>query len=523
MKICYFILDSGDIFNPFFEREFDLRQSPDAHAKHRVRLYYLLTLYLVYLFIFTLSPFSFSLSWLKRFLSFGFPQCIGLLFHFYFFDSVSNILLFIPLGALLFFLLKKKGTNSGRRSLIVPLCAGAVLSAGIETAQLFLDRSTSVFDVLANAGGTLLGYTVFGKWNGVGEAFQKFFRVWQKRLLRIVVALVYILAFIFLTLLPSRLNSLKDWDEKFYLLVGDEETLNRPWEGEVCWVAIYNRAFGMDEIQNVYALRMKEQGGQGSIGSAVAVYAFSEAAGDTVQDRSGWGESLPLTGEKPIGSKNGRGVTIEKGHPLRSVIPGRKITRALAETSQMTLEVVMRTSRLNQRGPARIVTLSGSTNKRNFTLAQNGRDMHFRVRTPLTGSNGSRIHLETKSILNDQNIHHVVVTFHRGVEKLAFDGQLQRGMIRADIDYLPDLVGMGRNTASKIAFCFAFVFPLGFLLYGLFRKGAFVYTLVSAGGIVGIVEIFYWMQLDQPFGFFFFGVSLGMASLGALLGRMVSK
>ena len=41
-----------------------------------------------------------------------------------------------------------------------------------------------------------------------------------------------------------------------------------------------------------------------------------------------------------------------------------------------------------QTGPARIVSLSADTGAQNFTLGQEGSDIEFRLRTPVSGRNG---------------------------------------------------------------------------------------------------------------------------------------
>ena len=235
------------------------------------------------------------------------------------------------------------------------------------------------------------------------------------------------------------------------------------------------------------------------------------------------GGALDLVGQEVVWLENGRGVEIREGRPLRSSMSGKKIVRALRETSQMTVEVWIRTGNLTQSGPARIVSLSVDTNRRNFTLGQNGQDVHFRVRTPLTGPNGSRIRLKAKAVLRDREIHHLVATFNRGVERLVVDGRPTGGVIRGDIDYLPDLVEIGRNTTAKIAFCFGVVFPFSLLVCGLFGRGRFVYSLFFVGGFVFFVELFYYVWLGQPFGFLFFSVSLVAAILGGVVGYVFDE
>ena len=73
-------------------------------------------------------------------------------------DMIANTLLFLPFGFLLSRLLPASGPF--RRLLIVAMTAGA-LSLGIELYQVYChNRVPSLFDLLTNVSGTLLGHRV---------------------------------------------------------------------------------------------------------------------------------------------------------------------------------------------------------------------------------------------------------------------------------------------------------------------------------------------------------------------------
>ncbi len=103
--------------------------------------------------VFTLSPFDFA-----------FPAS-G---HFYWRTSLSdvstNIALFLPIG----FLLRMLRQNLPRRMFLPELAAGAALSLGIESAQLYLaTRHSQYSDILCNAAGAWLGAGLahlMGRW-----------------------------------------------------------------------------------------------------------------------------------------------------------------------------------------------------------------------------------------------------------------------------------------------------------------------------------------------------------------------
>lgn len=75
------------------------------------------------------------------------------------FDFYANIVLFVPLG----FLFRLAAPAGGRLTALAALGGGALLSAGIETAQLFeVARYAAVPDVVANAAGAGLGAVACG-------------------------------------------------------------------------------------------------------------------------------------------------------------------------------------------------------------------------------------------------------------------------------------------------------------------------------------------------------------------------
>lgn len=73
-------------------------------------------------------------------------------------DTMFNLSLFVPVGMAIFWGLHRFFPESIRMLLFMSLCTGILLSAGIETLQARIpQRVPSVSDVVANAGGAVLG------------------------------------------------------------------------------------------------------------------------------------------------------------------------------------------------------------------------------------------------------------------------------------------------------------------------------------------------------------------------------
>jgi hypothetical protein len=61
---------------------------------------------------------------------------------------------------------------------------------------------------------------------------------------------------------------------------------------------------------------------------------------------------------------------------------------------------------------------------RNFTLGQQGSEIHFRVRTRLAGPNGTRGHLQTQGLGLGPQLTHLVAVYARGTQELYVNGVL---------------------------------------------------------------------------------------------------
>lgn len=89
--------------------------------------------------------------------------------------------------------------------------------------------------------------------------------------------------------------------------------------------------------------------------------------------------------------------------------PPKELIKAIQSSGEFTIETWISPSKLNQSGPARIVTLSKDSGQRNFTLGQDSDRFDFRLRTTNTDGNGLPS-LATPSVVRTDKMH-VVVTF----------------------------------------------------------------------------------------------------------------
>jgi VanZ family protein len=109
---------------------------------------------------------------------------------------------------------------------------------------------------------------------------------------------------------------------------------------------------------------------------------------------------------------------------VRSLVPPRRLHRALTSGSGFALEVWLRASRSDQSGPARIVSYSMDTRARNFTLGQDGSNLDFRLRTTETTLNGIPS-LKVADVFARSVRRHIVITYDSRVLCAYIDSQLE--------------------------------------------------------------------------------------------------
>jgi hypothetical protein len=107
------------------------------------------------------------------------------------------------------------------------------------------------------------------------------------------------------------------------------------------------------------------------------------------------------------------------------VLPDRvasHVRERLMASGQMSVRARIRAGDLGHRAPGRIVTLSRIPGSRDFTLAQWGRNLQFRVRTPGNGGNGDRVTAMTRGGPVDHASHEVWGVFDGDVARIFVDG-----------------------------------------------------------------------------------------------------
>ena len=134
-------------------------------------------------------------------------------------------------------------------------------------------------------------------------------------------------------------------------------------------------------LTNAEDLRSKE--------GLLVIYDFGGNSKNIVQDRSGIKPLLDLKISNPNAVQKSNGSLVVKGKTkISSAKPAQKIIDAVSKSGQFSVEAWIKTSKIKQKGPARIVSISKDTSTRNFTLGQDNSSYDFRFRTDRSDKNG---------------------------------------------------------------------------------------------------------------------------------------
>ncbi len=154
-----------------------------------------------------------------------------------------------------------------------------------------------------------------------------------------------------------------------------------------------------------------------------ALYTFHEGQGDLVHDVSGVGEPLHLKIDKPAAVEWGeRQLTVKDTTLIASATAPKRLIEAVKKSNEITIEAWLTPANIQQKGPARIATLSAGSNQRNFTLGQEATFYQVRLRTKNTNGNGiPELDGPTNVIFTRPT--HVAYTFDaKGQARLYIDG-----------------------------------------------------------------------------------------------------
>ncbi|MCL6481447.1 MAG: VanZ family protein [Firmicutes bacterium] len=322
---------------------------------------------------------------------------------------LANVILFFPFGFGAWMGLRDRYRHRVRLAAVGVLGSG--LSAVCELLQLFLPgRLTSLLDLVANTVGALLG--ALCAWWGPRPVFdwlearaRRLVGAWvPTTLLRLSLTYLFAVSSVLMLLYPWSGRSTWTWDPSYSLMLGNEADGSRAWYGRIWRVEFADRAIDPKQVEPVIRQGLAAVAGPAFLGSYVFAPEIPTGQVSGVLPPLRWrGTTSPRVHESAV-------LLSQEGW-LQTAEPAAVLTERVRRTNQFTLAVLCAPERLDQFGPARIVSLSLNTVERNFTLGQFGSHVTLRVRTPLTGPNATVSELHLREAFATLQPVHLLMTF----------------------------------------------------------------------------------------------------------------
>ncbi len=157
-----------------------------------------------------------------------------------------------------------------------------------------------------------------------------------------------------------------------------------------------------------------------------ALYTFDAVGGTSVRDRSEVEPPLDLKIEIPSAVKwEGGFLRVDSATSITSLRPATKIIRAVKRSNEVTIEAWIKPANDQQKGPARIVSLSGNSSQRNFTFGQEREKYDLRLRTTETDRNGLPSTSAQADEIDKRLTHVIYARDAAGTIRVYLDGQPQ--------------------------------------------------------------------------------------------------
>ena len=357
-------------------------------------------------------------------------------------DFVQNLILYAPLGAAL----------SHRSSRAVLLLAAA-LSLGAELIQVWsFERFSSPYDVLANVLGAFAGTWLWRRYR-------------PSRIAQVALGGPAIFGCLLLAALmyanwkaPIESSDIDDWDTSFPIVLGNESSGGRPWQGTISAMRILSGPLSSGQVRKLEGIDSSD-----AHDDKLRISTLYENATTTAFD-------------------GGPAVALRESL-------SRELVREITSAGGFTLMLRLRPADVMQRGPARILSFSRNTQERNFDLGQEQDRLTLRVRTRVSGRNGENFRAETVRVLQPRTDTLVVATYDGSISRIFVSGQLSG---RSNLAAAGCVVSTMCGSALPVVWAF-FGATLAILALaltpGIESSRRFAFAVVSSGCAAGALPL----------------------------------
>jgi VanZ family protein len=297
-------------------------------------------------------------------------------------DVFLNVLLFVPFG---FGLSAKLRQRQSRRwtSFFLALAIGAGVSYAVEFLQFYIpERDSGWDDVITNAAGSVVGFFLFELWGGPLleglSRWEDLFDRWLSPRRAAFMLAAYFAVWFGISMYLQTKTRIIDWDPQYHLFVGNDASGQNPWNGQVFLLQFWNRALPEQTIRQMAARQSAENGNAGLLGS------YDLTGSPPYQDQTNVLPPLAWTPDQPQ-------LTVARALDLRPSLhtqfPAETLPREIEKTGRFTIHVVCAPRATAEIG--RIVSQSKTAEIANFHLWQEGENLWFWFRNPLSETRSS--------------------------------------------------------------------------------------------------------------------------------------
>lgn len=347
-------------------------------------------------------------------------------------DYWQNILLFIPWGWGIGVILAAR-KQSLLKILGWCLVSSFLFSATIELAQLLLPSRVSNFtDLINNTLGGGLGGLAYHQSGKIVRFIILIITGNLKQLTYKSILMAsgsyYALIGVAIVLLLTG-NNLNNWDDNYYVTIGNEVTGDRPWDGSLQSLYISDRALDPQQVNIALSQPRDFFEGEANLITSITFDQFDQQQA-IVRDRTStlpdliWQEKSIIEprpqDNSPIFRRKinphppeyyAEAIDINRRHWLKTKDPATSFGKRFPTSDQFTLSATVATHHLQQGGPARIMSMANGVFAQNLLLAQRQDNLYFRLRTPITGHNPVDPSFEIPQVFDDFDFHHLLITF----------------------------------------------------------------------------------------------------------------
>ncbi|HVR75282.1 MAG TPA: hypothetical protein VMT52_13175 [Planctomycetota bacterium] len=323
------------------------------------------------------------------------------------FKSLGHAFLFFPLAPILAW-----GKGAVVRHPLSPgiLALAILLAASSEAVQPTVGRGATITDFvmdLAGLGAGVIAVSLTRRSRHLRVLLGAFASLASAILLILGVGVLSFFVLRRTDRIPFGPAGLESWDPAHSLLLGNTASRSRPWLGVLERVTI-----GDGEADLVsYAFSTRDV----ALGPGGDVREVHGSPGPLLVAQRG--SDIELAGG---------GIELVRPSLLSSPEPLLDAAERIRESGAFTLEVRLRPRDLDQRGPARIVSLASPRGRpRNFSLAQEKGALELRIRSALTGLDGGLELIRVKDAFPPGRSVMVRATYEGGLLLLFIDEELR--------------------------------------------------------------------------------------------------